>query len=418
MGSSRLLFIGNGGAAVNAIQAARAAGYTDGIDLVSDTPGQAFNPMLSPYYLSGQIFFEDCFPFGQGFYKKQNVTCHFGAPAEALDPLSKDLCIRGGKRLIYDRCLIATGSSPVLPPVPGLKDSRYVYTLRTAEETICLKQAIPKAKNALILGASLVGVKLAEILVKQGLKVTLVDIADQVLPHAANPECASLVNERIKNEGVDLRLSQALTGVEDGQKGAHFHFQGNETVTADLCLVSTGVKANLDFLQNSGVQIDQGILVDDTMCTSAEDLYAAGDVSQGTNLLSGKKELIGLWGNACYQGRTAGFNMAGVKASHPGGMPDHVNSFFGLTFVHLGDVNRQGDDITVLSNHDLSEGWYRLMVFDKNVLVGANLINGFQNAGKLRTAILRKIDWSKYLDRSLKIPTDQEINEILAAVQI
>jgi len=110
--------------------------------------------------------------------------------------------------------------------------------------------------------------------------------------------------------------------------------------------------------------------------------------------------------------------MTGVKASHPGGMPDHVNSFFGLTFVHLGDVNRQGDDITVLSNHDLSEGWYRLMVFDKNVLVGANLINGFQNAGKLRTAILRKIDWSKYLDRSLKIPSDQDINEILAAVQI
>lgn len=417
MGSSRLLFIGNGGATVNAIQAARAAGFTGDIDLVSDSPGQAFNPMLSPYYLSGQIPFEDCFPFGQGFYKTHRVTCHFGAPAEALDPLGKELCIRDGERLIYDRCLIATGASPLLPPVPGLQESRHVYTLRTAEETICLKQAMSKAKRALVLGASLVGVKVADILVQKGLEVTLVDIADQVLPHAANPECASLIGERIQTHGVNLRLGRYLTAVEDGQREARFHFQGDETLTADLCLVSTGVRANLDLLRNSGVEIDKGILVDDRMRTSAKALYAAGDVSQGTNLISEKKEIIGLWGNARYQGRTAGFNMAGVKASHAGGMPDHVNSFFGLTFVHLGDVNRQGDDVAILSTHDLSEGWYRLMVFDKHVLVGANLINGFQNAGKLRTAILRKLDWRKCL-RSTTVPTDRDIDEMMAAVQM
>ena len=409
----RLLIIGNGGAALSAVQAARAAGHSGPIHLISKTPGPAFNPMLSPYYLAGEIQFEQCFPFGREFYGKYAVEQHFGSSAKALDPLNKKVYLRGGESLSYDRCMIATGASPAIPEVPGLKGSPHVFTLRTAEETRRLHKSLSEAKNAVILGASLVGVKLAEILVQRGIRVSLMDIEDQILPRLAHSECASLLADNMVRNDVALHLGLTLEGAEDDKKGIHLHFQGNRLLTTDLCLVCTGIKPNMDLLDNSHVEIDQGILIDDRMRTSADDLYAAGDVSQGMNRLSGKKEVVGLWANACYQGRTAGFNMAGWDVSYPGTIPQYVNTFFGLTFVHLGDINRQGKDVMILSNHDLSEGFYRLLVFDRGVLVGVNLINGIQSAGKMKTVIIRKLDWDKDLERFINDPTDREIDQIL-----
>lgn len=414
MPQTTLLIIGNGGAAIHALQAARAARHSGPLHLVSDVPGRAFNPMLSPYYLAGKIHFDDCFPFGEGIYKKFDVMCHLGSPAETLDPVNREVILQGGKRLRYDRCLIATGARPLLPPVSGLGTSSHVFTLRTAEETILLHDALSGIQRALILGASLIGVKVAEILVQRGIEVIIVDIAGQVLPHAAHPECASILEEHFASKGVELHLSWYLEGVEDHGKEAYFHFKGGKTIKADLCLVSTGVRPNLDLLDGSRVEIDQGILVDQRMRTSVEGLYAAGDVSQGYNLLTGNKEIIGLWGNACYQGRTAGLNMAGKNTSHPGAIPDHISTLFGLTLVHLGNPMSQGNHLTILSNRDLSEGPYRLMVFDDGVLVGANLINGFESAGVLRKAMIRKLNWEEHFGPLSHLPSDQEIEQFLA----
>ena len=417
MNKHGLLIIGNGGAAVSAIQAARAAGYSEGIKLVSDTGGPAFNPMLSPYYLDGKIPFDRCFPSGMEFYERHGVTCHFGVMAEKLDPIKREVNLDSGECLSYDQCLISTGASPVLPNIPGLRDSSHVLTLRTAKDTTSLQEVITSIKNAVILGASLVGVKLAEILKRQGIAVTLVDVADQILPNASNSDSSLLLAKHITDNGVDLHLGWILECVKDEGRSVHLQFQENQSLRADLCVACTGVRPNMDFLRGSDVQTEQGIIVDERMRTSAENLYAAGDVSQGMNLLSGKKEILGLWGNACYQGRTAGINMAGGDCSYPGAIPDHISSFFELNFVHLGDINRQGEDLMVFSNRSASDnGGCNWLVFEKGVLVGANLINCFQYAGRLKSTIIRKLDWSDYLHCLAKNPSEYELDRILYAL--
>ena len=401
---------------MHGIQAARSVGHQGQIHLVSDTSGPAFNPMLSPYYLAGQIPFDRCFPFGKNFYRDHEVTCHFSSPVVALDPFNKEVHIEDGKRLSYDRCLIATGASPALPKIEGLKGSRRVITLRTAKDTIRLHHLLSSIQNAVVLGASLVGIKMAEILVKRNIKVTLLDIADQVLPDTAHPECGSILREVIAGKDVDLRLSHLLEGTEDDGKSVRLHFPGKPPLTTDLCLVCIGVRPNMDFISNSGIETDKGILIDDQMRTSADDLYAAGDVSQGMNLLTGKREIIGLWGNACYQGRTAGFNMSGMEVTYPGTVPQHISSLFGVPFVRLGDIHRQGEQVRVISNRDLSEGSYCLMAFDRGKLVGVNMLNSYKNAGRLKTAIIRKADWSPYLSPFQDHLTDQEIDRVLAVL--
>ena len=345
------------------------------------------------------------------------MTCHFGSPVATLNAANKEVLLESGERLSYDRCLVATGSRPTLPNIPGLNDFSRVFTLRTPKDTIALHQALSPAKHALVLGASMIGVKLAEILMGHGIKVTLLDVADQIMPNAAHPECAPLMEFEIKKRGVNLHLGRTLEGVEKRGRNLFCHFKDSRSLEADLCLVCTGVRPNLDFLNPDQVETDRGILVDDHMKTSAEGLYAAGDVSQGLNPLSGKKEMIGLWGNACWQGRTAGLNMAGSDTAYPGTIPHHISSFFGRTFVHLGDINRSGTDVKILSNRNFSGAPFYLLVFDKDILVGVNTINAFQQAGRLKSAMLQKLDWSRYLDFCMDNPSDGQLASILASLR-
>jgi len=406
------VIVGNGGAGISAAKAACSAGYQGIIHMVSDIEGPTFNPMLSPYYLSGEIVYERCFPFGKEFYEKNSIQCHFGSPVEAIDTQQQKVYVSGGGMIPYDDCLIATGASPLLPKVPGIQNSYNVFTLRTAEQMIRLKKALMGAKNAVILGASLIGIKLAEVLMRKGIRVILVELTKQVLPFFAHPQLAPIIHEHLLNKGVDLRLSWALEGLEEKKGRVYLHFQEDQIVKTDLVLICIGIKPNLEFLKGTQIEVDRGIIVDDHMQTNINHVYAAGDVSQGTNQLTGKKEMMGLWGNACYQGRTAGYNVAGMNVSYPGYLPQYVNHFFGITFIHLGDINPQGGEIEILKQFEPSEGIYSLLVFDKGVLVGANLINNLKEAGRLKTAILRKQTKEGGLSRYFFYPSGKDFNLI------
>lgn len=388
-----ILIVGNGGAAANAIWAARKAGYEGDLHLVSDTRGPVFNPMLAPHYLAGQTSYKNCFPFEASFYKTHKAVCHFGSKAEFLDTENRICVLQDGTKIHYDQCLVATGASPEIPSVSGLKGSRHAMVLRTPEQTERLEQALYFTRSAVILGGSLVGTKLASILIGRGIKVILAELADRVLSTASHPACSSFIKRFLVENGVNLLLNVKLEGVEDLKEGITLHFEGRDMLRAGVCLVCTGVRTNMDMLEGSDVHVDQGILVDSYMRTSAAGLYAAGDVSQGRNLLSGKKEVIGLWGNACGQGRAAGLNIAGQTVSYPGYLPQYATEFFGANFISLGNAQQQGKEVRVLARGNPSRPCFRLLVMDQGVLVGANLLNCFHGVGHIKAAIIQKLEW-------------------------
>lgn len=395
MKSPRLLVLGNGGAAVHAIKAARHAGHTGEIHQVSDTSGPAFNPMLAPHFLKGAIPWENCYPFGPGFYTRYTVQCHFGSRVETLDAVNKTVCLANGEQLSYDRCLVATGAASVMPPVPGLKGSPYAFPLRTAESALHLKQAMSTSKKAVVLGASLVGVKVAEILRRKKVNVILLDVADQMLPGGAHATSAAFLEAYFVQQGVDVRLGCTLEGMEGTSKGVSCFFPESIIEEADLVAVCTGIRPNLAFVDPSQVEIDNAILVDEQMRTSADDLYAAGDVCQGMNRLSGRREWMGTWGNACYQGRTAGFNMAGQYAAHAGAIPEHVSPFFDWIYAQIGNVNAKGEKVHTVSQGNPFEGMHRVITYNDNIPVGINLFNCLDGVGQAKKAIVEGIEWPR-----------------------
>jgi NADPH-dependent 2,4-dienoyl-CoA reductase/sulfur reductase-like enzyme len=413
MKTGRIVILGNGGAAVHAARAARDSGYAGEIHVVSDTNIPAFNPMLSPYYLKGVISWEDCFPFGRSFYAEYDITCHFDVTVESLDPINQEIKLAKGTRLPYDRCLVATGASPVIPPISGLKDSPRAYPLRTAVSVKNLESAIPSAKKVIVLGASLVGLKVAEVLSKRAVKVILLDVVDQMLPRGAHALSAEYLKAYFEEHGTDVRLGCAMEGMEGAPEGVTCHFPDDIIEEADFVAVCTGVRPNIDFIDSDQVDIKQAILIDQHMRTNSQNLFAAGDVSQGYNLFSGKQECLGTWGNACHQGRIAGCNMAGEEVAFAGSMPQNISPFFDWTYAQLGDMQPQGEDIRYVAFGAPRDGGYIVLAFDQEQLTGVNLINCTHLAGRFRRAITQRWGWRRYLEDPKQYFTVQGIEGIL-----
>ncbi len=229
--------VGNGCAAAECVKALRESGYSGKIRLLTDSPYPVSNPMLTTYYVAGKIGFDVLFPYGTGqeFYSKHGVEAHAESPVVALDTEKKVVFAKSGVELSYDVCLVATGATPVLPPVEGVRSSR-VYTMRTVDDAIRLKEAMAqKPKRAIVVGASMVGIKLMELFHYAGVDVCLADLAEHIFPLAAHPECAAVIEERLKQKGIKLRFKAGIEKIEEKTRGVRAYFNKSaEGEEADL----------------------------------------------------------------------------------------------------------------------------------------------------------------------------------------
>jgi len=411
-----LVIIGNGCAGAECVKALRESGYRGKIDLLTDSRYPVSNPMLTTYYVSGRIGFDALFPYGgdQEFYLKYGVQAYAESPVVALDAEQEVVYTKSGLEFKYDKCLIATGATPVLPPAEGVSVDR-VYTMRTVEDAIRLREAMSKKpKKALVVGASMVGIKLMELFYNAGVEVCLADLAPHIFPLAAHPECALVIEERLKHKGIKMRFGAGIKRIEEKPRGVRAYFEDSaESEEADLLVMCVGVKANTDFIDQKQVAVDRGILVDGQMKTSAPGLFAAGDVAQGKHLLSKKSQIIGLWNNARYQGRTAGRNMAGKNELYPGNIPHNITHFMGMDFVSIGDVDTHD---RIEKKHDGKR--YIQLFWKDGFLTGANFLDCYTESGAIRSALIKGLKQNEPVSSGI-LPVIQNalIRNILSEVR-
>lgn len=420
-----LAIVGNGAAAAEAVLGLRRVGYDGDIHLFADNDRPPYNPMLGTYLVSGAIPPERAFPFGdeRAFYGGNRLTPHLNQTVTHLDAVEQTLTTQDGAVHYYSRCLVATGARSSIPPVPGLKealapaqargqsrgflaDKKRVFTLRSFDDALRLRQALvelgsTEAKRAAVIGASFAGVKIAAVLHNLGLHVCLIEREPSVLPVCAHPVCARLMERHLFEEGYQLRLGTRLVGLETGTGAMRLHFDTSGCNTGsctsetacvedatqedvDLIVVCTGIQPSLDFMTPGQVVIEDGIVVDEQMRSSVPTLFAAGDVAQGKNLMSGRHEIIGLWSSARYQGRAAGRSLAGVPSNYPGGIPHNITHVGRMVFATAGclrdydhvEVRREGDGL-------------QLRVWQNQRLVGVNLLNCCCAAGAVKQVLIK-----------------------------
>jgi NAD(P)H-nitrite reductase large subunit len=416
LGEKGIVIVGNGCAGAECIKALRETGYQGRIQLFTDSRWPVFNPMLTTYYVAGKVGFGRLFPYGtdQDFYPKYGVDVYRESPVVSVDAERKVVFGRSGLELGYDQCLVATGATPLRPPVEGIGSDR-IYAMRTVEDALRLKEAmIRRPQKALVIGASMVGIKVVELFYHAGMEVCLADLAQHIFPMAAHPECARVIEERLHQKGIHLRFGARIQRIEETVHGVRAYFEDSlKSEEVDLLVMCIGVRANVGFVDRKQVAVDRGILVNGHMRTNIPGLYAAGDVAQGKNLLSGQPELIGLWSNARYQGRTAGRNMAGRNEVFCGNIPHNMTHFLGMDFVGIGDVN----------NHDRMEKAfdgkrYIQLFWKEGVLTGANFVDSSTESGVIKNALMKGLRQNgSVLSGCLPMIQNQLIKNILLEVK-
>lgn len=383
------VIIGNSIAAIHAIEALRSRDQTGSVTVIARENEHVYGLPLISYWLEGKISLQDLFYRPEDFYLKNRIRLLSGVTATGIDTAKKQVIVLSGEPVPFDRLLIACGGDPIIPSVPGLTPDIYYGFTRFADVK-AIKRVVRPGKQAVIVGGGLIGLKAAESLTGCGMKVVVLELANQILSSLLPFNVAGLVQSRMEQEGITFLLNNTLTGVEVGADGSRLlSITSGGMLKADLLIMAIGVRPAVGLVAGTDLATGRGILVDEFMETSVKNIYAAGDVAEERDLLTGEQRVNAILPSAARQGAIAGANMAGGKERSQGGLPFNSLQLFDLSVMTIGRVlERRGG----ISHTERIQGrWGRRILYWKgDCLTGAILINDHQGAGLLRDLILNQ----------------------------
>lgn len=407
MQQTQYLIIGASHAALAAVQAIRMHDPVGSLTVVSKDDALPYSPTVLPYVVSGRSDPNKVFLRDNAYFSHHQVNYLKGAAVTGIAASKKRVSLSSGEEIAYDKLLLATGAAPLLPPIPGLDAVNY-HVLRTLGDAVKLRQALGQAHRAVVLGAGLVGMHAAENLAKAGAQVTVVEMQPTVLAGYFDRDAASIIEAVFAAKGVTLKMNNKVVKLAPrAGDGAIVTLADAQELEADLLLVSAGVAPVMDYLAGSGTKTDRGILVDDSMHTSAEDIWAAGDVAQARDFFgageNGAKVINGILPDAVEQGKIAGMAMAGDPALklYPGGVPLNTYTFFGQQAISVGSQN-QGEVVAL--EVDPAQRRYLKIVMQDQHLTGIFGINVAFDPGVMWELILRRIDLSPVREKFIADP--------------
>ena len=383
------VIIGNSTAATFAIEGIRAVDKAGSITVISDETRPAYGRPLISYYLYGRIKLENTDYRSASFYTDNGVTLKYGVRAEKIDPKKKTVALSDGSTIGYDKLLVATGSSPLVPPADGLDTVKY-HTFMTMDAALALEKELSPEKRVLVVGAGLIGLKCVEGILDRVGSVTVVDLAARILPSILDEEGSAIVQERLEARGVNFVLGDCAVRYAPGLAT----LRSGKEVPFDILVIAAGVRPNVSLVREAGGEVNRGIVVNDRQETTIPDVYAAGDNCESYDICSGTRRILALLPNAAFQGETAGRNMAGGDAAFDKAAPFNA---LGLFDTHIATAGvYEGEAYT-----DLSEGYKKLFVKD-NKLVGFILIDCIGRAGIYTSLIRNKTPLSEVDFKSLE----------------
>jgi NADPH-dependent 2,4-dienoyl-CoA reductase/sulfur reductase-like enzyme len=399
------VIIGAGPAGVIAAETLRRLDPDARITIVGDEPEPPYSRMAIPYYLIDRIDERGTYLRKQAdHYARNGIELLHGRVA-SVAPADKRVVLTNGDVIGYDRLLVATGSRPVTPPIAGI-DAPSVHPCWTLEDARLILRLADPGTRVVLIGAGFIGSIILEALAERGVDLTVVEMANRMVPRMMNERCGGLIARWCKSKGVKVHTSARVAGIERGGGGGlAVSLESGETLPAGLVIRATGVVPNTEFLDGSGVETDGGVLVDDCLRTSDPDIYAAGDVARGKDFSTGEYSVLAIQPTAADHGRIAAANMAAPGSlRHQGSVPMNVLDTLGLISASFGAWQGvDGGDSAELSDPDRFR--YLNLQFADDVLVGANSLGLTQHVGVLRGLIQSRVRLGKWKQRLAQDPT-------------
>lgn len=397
------VIIGAGPAGVIAAETLRRVDPHSMIRLINDEPEPPYSRMALPYYLAERIG-------EQGTYLRKSRE-HFsdsrievlGEKVTAVDGRSKRVKLAGNGELSFDKLLIATGSHPVRPPIPGV-ELPGVHSCWTLEDGRRIAARAGKDASVVLMGAGFIGCIILEALARRGVKLTVIEMEDRMVPRMMNQTAGNLIKKWCASKGVTVHTSTKVQSIEKSGDALRVSLGDGVVLSADLVIAATGVRSNIQFLDGSGVETNFGVLVNDRLQTNHPDIYAAGDVCQGRDFSTGEYSVQAIQPTAADHGRIAAMNMAGRRTRHQGSVNMNVLDTMGLISTSYGLwMGVDGGDAAELKDPDRFR--YLCLQFEDDRLVGAQAIGLTNHVGVLRGLIQTRLRLGKWKQRLMLDPT-------------
>ncbi|HEX9771454.1 MAG TPA: FAD-dependent oxidoreductase [Kiloniellales bacterium] len=402
-GATRYVIVGAGPAGVAAAETLAAVDPGSSIRLIGDEKEPPYSRMAIPYVLTGLIGEDGTYLRKKdGYYDRAGVAIQH-ATVKSVDAKAKILKLSGGKTCGYDKLLIATGASPVKPPIDGL-DLPGVHHCWTLEDARGIAARAAKGASVVLMGAGFIGCIILQALAQRKTKLTVVEALDRMVPRMMNETGGNLIKQWCESRGIAVHTSTKVARLSDGGKRIKVELDNGKAIDADLVVVATGVASNTGFLKGSGVEIDQGIKVDNHLQSSVADIYAAGDCAQGPDFSTGGWSVHAIQPTAAEHGRIAALNMAGREARYKGSLNMNVLDTAGLISASFGswDGVAGGSSAEAL---DAERYRYMRLEFDAgDHLVGALSLGRTDHIGILRGLIQTRISLGPWKEKLVHDP--------------
>lgn len=392
----KYVIIGNSFAATAAIEGIRSRDSEGEITVVGKEAERAYYRPLISYVLYGKSKLENIYQRTEEFYTDNKVTLRSAVEAVKLDAENGSVTLSDGSLIEYDKLLIATGSSPFIPPMDGLDGVKKKFSFMTVEDMRKVDKAVKPTSRVLIIGSGLIGLKAAEGLRHRCKSIDVVDLAGRVLPSILDQSAGEIVKSQLEAEGLVFHLSTSADHFEEGKA----YLKNGEVIPFDVLILAVGVRANTALVKEAGGAVDRGIIVNRKLETSLPDVYAAGDCTQGYELTTGENRVLAIIPNANIQGHTAGVNMTGGDESFDNPVAMNAIGFFGSHIITAGSYTGEEEVVN-------DKRGYKKFFIKDGKLNGFILMGEYIDRAGIYTALIRnstpldEIDWGMLKDKPL-----------------
>ncbi len=417
------VILGAGPAGVIAAETIRKHAPSDTITLIGDEPDAPYSRMAIPYLLIGNID-------ERGTYLRKSDS-HFDdlrikqikSKVSEVNATGRSVKLANGESIAFDKLLIATGSQPVRPPITGM-DLPGVHPCWTLEDARAIQALAKPGARVLQMGAGFIGCIIMEALAARGVKLSVVEMGDRMVPRMMGPVAGGMIRDWCEAKGVQVftgtkveaisqgaekgflgKLASAVgLGSDDASGALQVRLSNGQTVEADLVISATGVRPAIGFLKDSGITCLQGVLTDEHLQTNVPGIYAAGDCAEAFDMVSGKTIVSAIQPNAAEQARVAALNMLGQKTALKGVTQINVLDTLGLISTSFGNWEGQpGGQSAVLT--DKASGRHLSLQFKDDVMVGCNSVGWTEHVGVMRGLVEGQVHLGDWKDRLMHDPT-------------
>jgi len=381
--TKRIVIVGNGIAAITAIKSIREIDSDSEVYLIGKEKFYPYNRIRLSKGIFDELEENNILLKKKEWYEENKVKIFINTKVVDINTDKHELLLGDNSKVKYDKLLLATGSRNNVPPIEGIgKDN--VFTLRSLSDALNIKDSLKESKRVIVIGGGIQGLEMAWILHQHGIKVTIIELQSRLMPRQLDARASEILKGIIEDYGIEILTETGVKSITGNGKVEGILTDDKLELKCDMVVYSTGIKPNKEIVSGTIIETTRGIVVNDKMETSVNNIYAAGDVAQFDN------QIIGLWNIAIEQGKVAGYNIVGKEIEYAKITPVTTLNAFEISLFSMGCTN-ESESTKVLINEDTDSKIYKKIFLKNNNIIGAVVIGDKKRSPLLKTAIEKKV---------------------------